>query len=58
MPLGSTLLCILRGEYMLINEVCKSTGLTKKAILYYEKEIEEALYKDLGKSDFEAYMKS
>ena len=38
MPLGSTLLCILRGEYMLINEVCKSTGLTKKAILYYEKE--------------------
>ena len=23
---------------MLINEVCKSTGLTKKAILYYEKE--------------------
>lgn len=38
MPLVSTLLCILRGEYMLINEVCKSTGLTKKAILYYEKE--------------------
>ena len=28
----------------------------KRTILYYEKEIEEALYKDLGKSDFEAYM--
>ncbi len=28
----------------------------KRTILYYEKEIEEALYQDLGKSDFEAYM--
>ena len=39
MPLGSTLLCILRGEYMLINEVCKSTGLTKKAILYPQRSL-------------------
>ena len=28
----------------------------KRTILYYEKEIEEALKQDLGKSDFEAYM--
>lgn len=28
----------------------------KRTILYYEKEIETALYKDLRKSDFEAYM--
>ena len=28
----------------------------KRTILYYEREIEEALYQDLGKSDFEAYM--
>lgn len=28
----------------------------KRTIMYYEKEIEEALRQDLGKSDFEAYM--
>ena len=28
----------------------------KRTILYYEREIQEALYQDLGKSDFEAYM--
>lgn len=28
----------------------------KRTILYYEREIEEALYQDLGKSNFEAYM--
>ena len=37
-------------------ETSDKKGLFKNKNAKYEKEIEEALYKDLGKSDFEAYM--